>query len=188
MITGLITLLGSSAFSSLIGGIFAWLNRKSDLEVRRLELDHETNRWSHELQLRNADLEQIKAEAQGRREIAVIEGDASMEAARLSAIAASQAVDNLSVDLVKESGSMGWLLILADVMRRVIRPLSTVILLSFALYINILLVQYFLDQGWESMTSAQKFDMALQALTWVGSQASAALGYWFVSRGSSRSC
>ena len=71
MIASLIALLGSSAVGSLIGGVFAFLNRKTDIEVKRIELAHEVDKWSHDLKVRESDLAIAKEEAKSKLDVAV---------------------------------------------------------------------------------------------------------------------
>lgn len=184
MISAILSILGSSAFGSLIGGVFAFLNRKSDLEAKKLDLDHERGRWAHELVVRDKDIEFAKVEAAARKDVAVVEGEASMNVARFAAIAAAQAADRVNADEIKAAGKLGWLLVVTSAALRLVRPVATVILAGAALYINILLVNK-LVAAWPSLTPAQQLDSAMQAFAWVTGQASAALGYWFVARGSS---
>jgi hypothetical protein len=61
----------------------------------------------------------------------------------------------------------------------------TLSLVSMALYLNWLLVER-LGTGWDALSTEQKYDAAMQAFAWITGQASAVLGYWFVSRGQSK--
>jgi len=185
MIAAILSLLGSSFFGSLIGGIFAWLNRKADMQVKALELEHETKRWAHDLAVKDKDLEYAKIEAQGRKDVAVVEAEGSIETARMNAIAAAQAADKITADEIKAAGSWGWLFVLAGAFNRLIRPGATVLLTSAALVINGAVI-WRLVELWPALTSAQQYDTGMQAFAWVTGQAAAALGYWFVSRGSSK--
>lgn len=184
MITAILTLLSSSAVGSIIGGLFAMLNRKQDLEAKRLDLEHETKRWAHELALQDKHLEIARAEAQGRERVALIEGDATVEAARMGAIAASEAADQVSAEELAQAGRLRWLLVLVSAFRKAIRPTLTVALLGSALYINLLVLQDFVTAT--DLTPAQQFDLQVQAWSWVMGQASAVLGFWFVSRGTAK--
>lgn len=184
MITAILSVLGSSAFGSIIGGVFAWLNRKADAEAKRAELEHEARRWDHDLRLRAADMEMAKAEAAGRREVAIIEGDAQAETARMQAIGQSHEADRLSAEELKAAGGMRWLLVLVAGLNKLVRPLSTLALGGCALYLNWILIDR-LGQGWGDLTLAQRFEAGMQAFAWVTGQASAAFGYIFVSRGTS---
>jgi hypothetical protein len=185
MITAILSLLGSSAFGSIIGGIFAFLNKKSDLDVKRMELDHEKDRWAHDLVSRDKDIEYAKTEAQGRHDVAVVEGDASIETARMNAIAQSQAADTLDANTLKAAGKYRWMLVVGGAMRACIRPVLTVIIAGASIYLNWLLIGR-LVEAWPTLSQAQQYDMGMQAFAWVTGQASAVIGYWFVSRGSGK--
>lgn len=177
-------LLGSSALGTLIGGVFAYLNRKSDIEAKKVEREQAKDKFEYDIKLRDKDIEQVKAEAQGRREVAVVEGEASVESARLAAIAASYKADELNPDALKEAGWWKWLLVLGAAFRTWIRPLATVALTSMALYISWFLLERLLAPGtWEAIPAKERLALAYAALNWVFAQAGSALGYWFVSRG-----
>ena len=176
MIAAILSVLGSSAVGSLIGGVFAFLNRRVDLEAKRL--DH-----GHELDLRRADMELAKVESEGRLQVAVVEGDAQVDAARMRAIAAANAADALDAAQIKAAGKVGgMLLVVTDVFRRLIRPVLTVALVWAALWLNWVLIERMGDV-WHTLGADQQYDAAMQAFAWVTGQASAVLGYWFVSRG-----
>lgn len=182
MIAAILSLLGSSAVGSLLGGVFALLNRKADVEAKRLDLEHERNKWVHESALRDKDIALAQAEAQGRKDVAVIEGDAAVEAARMAAIGLSHQADKLDAGALKAAGKWGFLLVWGEAMRGFIRPLITIVLVGAAVYLNWLLIGRLTD-GWEAFTPAQRYDASMQAFAWITGQASAVLGYWFVSRG-----
>lgn len=185
MISAILSLLGSSAVGSILGGIFAFLNRKADLQVKQMELAHETARWAHDLAVKDKDLEFAKAEAAGRKDVAIVEGEATIEAARFTAIAAANQADRVTADDLNAAGRWRWMLVAAATFNRLIRPAATVILTTVALYLNGLLIGKLIDT-WPGLTQAQQYDAAMQAFAWITGQAGAALGYWFVSRGSSK--
>lgn len=176
MIASILALLGSSAVGSIIGGVFAFLNRKADLEAKRL--DH-----GHELELRRADMELARLEAEGRLQVAVVEADGAADVARLQAIGQAHAADALDASTIKAAGKTGGLLlVLTDVFRRLIRPVITVALVGAAVWLNWMLIDR-LGAGWQNLSPAQQFEASMQAFAWITGQASAVLGYWFVSRG-----
>lgn len=185
MITAILSLLGSSAFGSIIGGLMAFLNKKTDMDVKRLELEHETKRWTHDLAVKDKDLEYAKVEASGRKDVAIIEGDAAMETARFVAIGQSHATDVITADEMKAAGKLRWMLVLGSAMRAWIRPVLTVILSGAAIYLNFLLIGKLTDI-WPTLDKTQQFEMGMQAFAWVTGQAAACISYWFVSRGSSK--
>lgn len=182
MIAGILSILGSSAVGSLLGGIFAFLNRKADMEMKKLELAHEVARWTQDLQLRDKDIQYAREEAAGKKEVAIVEADGAIETARMQAIATSFEAEKISADELKAAGKWRWLLILTSILNRVIRPLITLLLAGTAIYINMMLVGRLTD-SWSTLTAAQQYDAALQAFSWITGQAAAVLGYWFVSRG-----
>lgn len=185
MIAAILSLLGSSAVGTILGGIFAFLNKKTDLDVKRLELDQEKARWMHDLSVKDKDLEYAKIEAQGRKEVAIAEGDFAAEVARFGAIGQSFEADKLDADTLRHAGKWkGWL-ILGKAIQAWIRPVLTVVLTSAAIYLNWLLIGKLTEQ-WPMLDKAQQFEMGMQAFAWITGQASAALGYWFVSRGTGK--
>lgn len=185
MIAALLSLLGSSAVGSILGGLFAFLNKKTDLDTRRMDLDHERAKWDHDLKLRDKDMEFALLESKGRLDVAIVEGDASIETARMQAIAISQQADKIGADEIRAAGNWGWLLVLGTAMRSWIRPVATVVLTAAAIYLNWLLIDK-LTAGWAALTVAQQYDAAMQAFAWVTGQAAATLSYWFVSRGTGK--
>lgn len=185
MIAGLLSILGSSAVGSILGGLFAWLNRKADLEAKRSDQLHEQAKWANNLAVKDKDIEYAKVEATGRKDVAIVEGEASMQTARFNAIAAAQEADRVTADELKAAGKWKVLLIAAATFNKLIRPLATVLLTGAAIYINFLFVGKLIDV-WPNLTPAQQYDAAMQAFAWITGQAGACLGYWFVSRGSSK--
>lgn len=187
MIEILSMLLGSSALGTLIGGVFAHLNRKSDVEAKKVDREAAKDRYEYDIRLRDKDIEQVKAEAAGRREVAIVEGEASMESARLAAIAASQQADRVSADELREAGWWRWLLVMGSAMRTWVRPVATVALTTMALYLSVLLIERLLEPTtWATLPISDKLSLGLAALNWVFAQCGSALGYWFVSRGSGK--
>lgn len=185
MIAALLSILGSSAVGSVVGGIFAFLNKKTDFATKRLELEHEARRWEHDLKLRDKDLDLARLESQGRLDVAVVEGDSAIETARMVAIGQSQQADRIGADEITAAGRLGWMLVLGSAMRAWIRPMATVVLTSAAIYINWLLIEK-LAAGWVGMTLEQRYESSMQAFAWITGQAAAALSYWFISRGTGK--
>ena len=185
MIASLIALMGSSAVGSLLGGIFALLNRKTDMESKRLELEHETKKWSHDLAIRESDLQIAQAEAQGRKDVAIIEGDAMADSARAAAIGQIAAAEKITASEIKAAGKWGFLLVFASVFNKLIRPMLTVLLAFAALWLNWMVIHRLTD-GWAGMTPTQQYEAGMQAFAWVTAQASTAFSYWFVSRGTGK--
>jgi hypothetical protein len=180
--TGLISLLGSSAVGSILGGIFGWLNRKSDMEMKRLEFEHERAKWANDSLMRDKDIAYAKVEAEGRKDVAVAEAEGVATAAQMTAIAEAQKADQITAEDIKAAGAWGWLVALALALNKFVRPVLTVILCYSAIKVNWMVIEFFTN-GWTTMTESQQYDAGMQAFAWVTGQASAVIGYWFVSRG-----
>lgn len=174
IIAGLLSILGSSAFGTILGGIFAILNKKTDLDMKRMD-------YAQELALRDKDLELTRVEALGKKEVAIIEEDAAFDVSRMNAMAVAQAADHVSASEITAAGRLGWMYVVADVFNKFIRPTATVVLTGMAIYINYLLVDK-LTIGWNTLPIPQQIEIGMQAFAWITGQGSAVLGYWFFSR------
>ena len=187
MIDMVLAVLGSGPIGALVGGVLGYFNRKIDLEAKRIDVQLERDRWTHEAAMRQVDLEQTKAEADGMRAVKQIEADGIVEAARMQAIAQAQAADRPSADVFREAGSWGrGVLVLVTALQSVIRPLLTVALIGAALWLNLELLMLLRGQTWAKLQSLEQRDLALEALRWTMAQASMAASYWFVSRGTGK--
>lgn len=184
MIAAILSLLGSSAIGSLIGGVFAFLNRKTDIEVKRIELAHEKDKWAHDLAVRESDLAIAREEAKAKLDVAVVEGDATVGAARMAAIAQVAMAERVTAEEITAAGKMGWLLVATSAFNKLIRPVLTLALATAAIYMNWMVIDMMVTD-WPSMDKSQRYDAGMQAFAWVTAQASMAFGYWFVSRGTS---
>lgn len=179
--------LGSGPIGALIGGVLGYYNRKTDLELKRLDLEQEKARWGHEVNLRQMDLEQVKAEAAGKREVAQIEGEATAEAARMNAVAAAQAADRVNVDVFKAAGKWGrGVLVLVSALQSLVRPVLTVLLVGTALWLNVELLMLLRGKTWAALSAIEQRDLALEALRWTLTQATVCVSYWMVSRGTGK--
>lgn len=185
MISAILAVLGSSAFGSVIGGVFGVLNKRNDLEVKKLDLNQEQARWGHDLAMRDKDLAMLSAEAAAKKDVAIVEADGSIETARMVAIGQSHAADALNAEELRAAGNWRGVLVGINGLNRIVRPALTLIVCGAALYLNWLLLSA-LVQTWPELDKGQRFELGTQAFAWLTGQASAVLGYWFVSRGSSR--
>lgn len=172
----------SSVFGSVLGGLMAWLNRKQEIESKKLDLAQEEKRWAHERGLRADDLAIAQAEANAKVEVAQREGDASVEVARTKAIADTNAADAVSADELTAAGWWKWVLVLASAYRKSLRSVLTTVVGGFALYLNYKLAMQF--DAFDLLPFDQQTALISKAVDWVSLQASAMFGYWFVARGS----
>lgn len=180
----ILALLGSGAVGSIIGGVFAFLNRKEAAKAKVIENEHEQKRWEHNLKEREADLKIVQAEAGGRFQVAQAEAEGVAEAARFTALTEAHKGDAVGSDEIKAAGKLGWLFVLVSAFAKIIRPAMTVALVGAALYVNWLLIEK-LGFVWGDLTTDQQISTGMQAFSWVTAQGSVVISYWFVSRGNS---
>jgi hypothetical protein len=176
------SILGSSAIGSIIGGVLAIFNRKMDMQAKRDDQAHETQRWTHERGLRADDLAIAQAEANAKIRVAQEEGDASVESARMKAIADTNATDNVTADELKAAGWWKWLLVMASAYRKSLRSLLTTVLVGGAIYTTMSLI-FRLDEAMQTTQTAILADLVFMSVNWLCGQASATIQYWFVARG-----
>jgi hypothetical protein len=172
------SILGSSILGSVVGAWAAWLKGKQELAVRKLELEHEGKRWVFEMEV-------AKAEAQNRKDVAMIESDSKIESTRMTAMAQAAASDAVTADEVREQGTFGKIVLACvSVVQKLIRPGLTMYLVYSAVAINILLLANF-PTVFATMGVDKQYDMTMYGISWVFAQASACLGYWFFQRSNS---
>lgn len=171
----------SPLFGSALGGLFAWLKGNQDLKGKSLDQEFEIKKQSHELALRDKDIALANAEAQGKKEVAIVEGDAMVEAARYGAIAQIEQADQVTADEIKNAGWWAWLLVLVSAMRKSVRPVLTYAMVGSALWLNFEVLSR-LTANWGTLTVVQQYDAGMQAFAWVTTQASGIITYWFMTR------
>lgn len=182
ILSALTALLGSSAGGSIIGGLFAIFNRKADIEARRVDLAHERAKWAHDVALRDKDIALANAEAQGRKDVAIIEGDSAIETARMGAIGEANKSDAVTAEELQAAGKWRWALVLASAYRKSMRSILTTAIGGAAIYVNVALCMYFMAI-WPDMSPQQRYELSLMALSWISAQGSAVVTFWFVARG-----
>jgi hypothetical protein len=188
MILGFLsTLLGSSFLGSITGMLAAWFKGKQELEVRRLELEHESRKMGHEITLRGMDLDLARVEAAGRKDVALIEGDAASEVARLQAIAKVVEADAVTPAEVQSYGRFGKaMMACVSFVQKIIRPGLTIYLVACAVVINSTVLAH-LGVAFDAASAPEKLRLIEVAMSWVSLQASACLGYYFLQRRSASS-
>lgn len=186
MFTALMALLGSSPVGAIIGGLFAFLNKKNDLEVRRLEFEQESKRWQFELDSKEKDIALVKMEAESRKDVAIVEGDARIEQARAEAIASINESERIDAATLTAAGSniARYIIITTNTLSKVVRPVITLLFMASVVSINTLVVSKLMEV-WPEMDEARQMEISMYVLAWFLGQASAIIQYWFVSRGSS---
>lgn len=187
MVAELLTFFAGPAVGSLIGGALGYLNRKHDVELKRIDVQQEQAKWAHQKEMRAVDLEQMKIEAEGKLAIASKEADASVEVALAAARTRAMESDSVDAAQLKSAGAFGrFMLVLVMVLQKIIRPGATIVLLGSALWLNSELIMMLRGQGWSELEIADRLALGKDAILWTMTQAGGALSYWFVSRGTGK--
>jgi hypothetical protein len=160
MITSLLTFLSSGVFGSLIGIAGGYLNRKMDLQIKKLDLEHE-------LKVKDKDLEFMKAEYEQRTKVATIETEGATEVAGYNAMASSYsfAVPDPNTGMGKFSAF--------------VRPFLTICFFAFSVYIYYTVSKQ-LSISVISGASMEKIYITL--IEWILFQAGVCIGWWFANR------
>lgn len=188
MLTEILGFFAGPAVGSLVGGVLGYFNRKNDIALKKIEVDLERDRWVHQRGLRELDMQQVRVENEGRRDVAVIEADALVEKAIAEARARAQASDQVNAAELKAAGGFGrFLLTLVMVLQKVIRPAATILLLASATWLNAEFIGLLRGETWALLSPVERLSLGRQALEWTLTQASLVLSYWFVARGTGKS-
>lgn len=186
----ILELLGSSVFGTALGGFFAWMNKRNELEAKRLDHAHAEKQWAAQreerVELRRVDLQIAQSEAQSAKDVAVVEGDSRIEAARMGAMAAAQTADKVTAEELQAAGGWRGFLVLAATLNKLIRPVATITLTYYAVRLSMVLIERMTGTDWGAFTQTQRLDTGMEAYRWITVQASAALGYWFMNRSSGK--
>lgn len=163
-------LLGSNVAGSALGWVGGWLQRKQDIEVKKLELADADKARAHEASLRRIDIEIMDREIAGKERIASIEAAGKIEASALDAIAKGYET--------QFSGD-GWV----SSFSRAIRPAVTVwfVIASSALTVAVILLATRAGVQFDAADWRQWLGYVLE---WTMFQAGVVIGWWFAVRNS----
>ena len=129
----MLELLGTAASAILSGGatgiLGAAVQRYADYKGRQLDLQAQASRQAHEVAMREADAKIMAQEWAARTQVATIEGETREAEADARAFEASYQLEPKQYSAaVKPTRGQGWLLVLLDVLRGVVRPGLTIYL------------------------------------------------------------
>lgn len=169
LLGGVIKLLGSAGFGSLFGGIMGIFNRKADLAQKRLELEHETRRWEHELQQREADARIMQIEVQGKLQIAQTEAEAAIEVEGYKAMQSSY-------DYARPTAGSKM-----EAFASFVRPAVTLAFFGLSAVLTGWVYWQAFSDGF-AMPSDRKAELASLVTEWTLSMAGVTIGWWFGTR------
>ena len=128
----MLEILGSVVASIFSGGATGILGivaqRFFDYKNKQLDIQMETLKFSHEVELRKADAEIMDKEWQGRLKVAQSEGDAAKDVAESKAFEASYGYDNTRYSEKAFTSGQNWVFVILDFARGVVRPALTLYL------------------------------------------------------------
>ena len=135
----------STVFGSILGGGATGLlgvafQRFADYKNRQLDLQLDKQRNEHEASMRDKDAAIMAQEWAARTKIADTEAEADKDVAESNAFAASFKMEPARFSgAVKPTRGQGWLLVLLDLLRGVVRPGLTVYLCAITtlIYLDI---------------------------------------------------
>lgn len=160
-------LLGSNAIGSAIGWAGGLLNRKADLEARRLDLEDRDRARAHEQALRRIDLEVMAAEAASKERVASIEAEGKVQSAAWDALA-----ESYRQEAAIPEGSLS----------KRVRPVLTLVF-GIAGLVQAGVVLWIAFQAYRvEFTPAQMHELVQYTVAWVFFQAGLVIGWWFANR------
>lgn len=167
----LLAAVGSSLGGSVIGWFGAFLTRRQEMQKAKIEFEYDLKRLevtnSHELKMAESAGTQKLAELSAQLESTIAEGEYKGLTTSIEADKASYSV-----------GTDNKWLVAVDVVRGIMRPALTALLLT---YLMVAMVYLFVDKG-DSITSEQSFELLTQIIVCLTTGANIALTWWFGSR------
>ncbi len=162
MLTGLLALLSSSAVGSIIGLFGGLLNRKIDLQAKRMDQEHEIKKLQEQGKF-------LEIESKTKIAVATEEKEGAIESAAYNALAASY---SFAVP-TKDDG-------IVDKISKIIRPFLTIAFFILTAYIFYQI--HTLVQKAGILDSKELFDIYKQIIEWIFFQAGVSIGWWFAMR------
>lgn len=170
LVGGLIKVLGSAGFGTVFGGIMGFFNRKSDLQMKKLEYEDRDRQRAHELKQRELDVAIMEREAAAKVEVASITAEAGVEKEAYAALAKSYdfAVPQGGSKMASFSSFVRPCISLAYF---VISSLGAAYVVGMAFFV-----------AGPMFNPVQWYELAMFAIEWVAFMASTAIGWWFALR------
>lgn len=170
IILGIIKLLGSAGFGTIFGGLMGILNRKVDLQAKRLDMEESTAQRNHELAMRDKDAAIMREEYAAKSKIAQIEGETAIEREAYTALGKSYEFAKPA-----KGGKM-------EAFSAFVRPFISlgywVITSAGSAWI---LYHAFVVRG-ITLTPEQWFELVMYIIAWIAFMGGATIGWWYAMR------
>lgn len=160
-------LLGSNAVGSMIGWVGGLMNRKVDLEAKRLDLADRDKDRAHEQAMRRIDLEVMAAEAASKERVASIEAEGKVQTSAWDALA-----ESYRQEAATPAGSFS----------KAIRPLLTLLFGLAGLAQAAAVFWFVFAINRTPLNPTQLNQLALYSIEWVFFQGGLVVGWWFANR------
>lgn len=170
IVLGLIKLLSSAGFGTIFGGIMGLVNRKADLEVKKLELQDTANQRAHELAMRDKDAAIMAQEWAARTQVAQVEATAQVEKAGFDALAKSY-------EFAKPSpgGKM-------EAFSAFVRPFISLAYFLVTSFGAGFILYYAFEVRKIILSQDQWYDLVMYVIAWVAFMGGATIGWWYAIR------
>lgn len=167
---GLAKVLGSTGVGTIFGGIMGWLNRKVDLEAKRLEYADKDKQRAHELLQRDKDALIMEKEWAGRERVAAVEGAAQVEQEQYKALAESYKFAE------PEKGSK------MAAFASFVRPFVSIAYFILSSVGGGWIIYYAFAVVGITLSAEQWFELVMFVVSWVAFMAGATIGWWYAMR------
>lgn len=170
ILAGVIKLLGSAGFGTIFGGLMGLVNRKFDLQQKRIELEEAAAQRKHELDMRDKDAALADKEWQGRLQVAKVAGEAEVEKSAYEALAKSY-------DFAKPApgGKM-------EAFSAFIRPFISIGYFIITSIGSGAILHYAFNVYQIKLTPDQLFEIVTFTLAWIAFMGGSTIGWWFAMR------
>lgn len=179
MLSGILGALGSVLSGGVTGILGVAVQRIFDYKNKSLDLQASQQKYDHDLAMKKADADIMANEWAQRTKVAEIEAQGKESVADAQAFAASfNEPSRYSAD-VKPTAGQGWLLVILDFIRGVVRP-------GLTLYLCILTTFVYFQakdiQGKTGITQEEAAQMVQTIISTILYLTTACVLYWFGTR------
>ncbi|HEY6020325.1 MAG TPA: hypothetical protein VIY48_10590 [Candidatus Paceibacterota bacterium] len=177
MLSAVLAILGSGSFGSVVGLIGGLLNRKVDLESKKLDLQDKADERAHELKKMDSERTTMQAEYNMRLQVADKENEGKQIDADKETEVAGYGAMTASYDFAKPTPADGWV----DKASKVIRPLLTIASVLFTGYVYVTINDMMSKLG-VAPEPAKVVEIWILLIQWVLFQTGVIVGWWFAMR------